>query len=307
MSDQKGPEGSEEKDGKVPHISRLSSPVDCGDVIADYSITDTNTTQGSGVPFMLTQDGRNILTTDLEIRDRSNHGATTPPNPDSGEENLRPYNPRSARNAERDIPPLSGVLERIAKDIQKRGLPSIEYAKDSITRYLNNMTRLLQPFSGIPGATRNRGINLLPDIHGVLGDVLAREWNLPPLYAVLDDIANDLENRAGGLPPIEVRVNNILEHLLNMVTAFPPLSPPPSPEMGNVPNHPSSTGSNRAGIPRSPTIIREHFIIHGRAITPGLSNSLINQPLENGYQFDSIENPVKMEETAESPTNKERN
>ncbi|KKZ60493.1 hypothetical protein EMCG_04857 [[Emmonsia] crescens] len=302
MGDQKGREGNE-KDGKVAHISRLSSPVDCGDVSADNSISDTNT----GVPFMLTQDGRNILTTDLDIRDRSNHGATTPPNPNSGGDNLRPYNPRSARNAEKDIPPLSEVLERITKDVQKRGLPSIEYVKDSITQYLNNMTRLLQSFSGMPGATRNRGINLLPDIHGVLGDILTREWNLPPLYAVLDDIANDLENRAGGLPPIEVRVNNILEHLLNMVTAFPPLSPPPSPEMGSVPNQPSSTDSNRAGISRSPTIIREHFIIHGRAITPGLSNSLINQPLENGDQFESIENPVKMEETAESLTKKERN
>ncbi|QSS59494.1 hypothetical protein I7I51_08929 [Histoplasma capsulatum] len=300
----KGPKGNEDKGGKVPHSTCPPSPVDSSHRDAYNSISGTNTAQSPEAPFWSAQEDGNLLTKNINIRGRSSNGAATAFAPDFGGGDVAIYNPRSAASVQWELPPLSGVLDVIATDAKNHGFPCIEYPVTENTQYLNNMSRRFPPFVGEMGSTRSQGISIPPPDPRVF-----RYGNhtgltkLPRLYAVLDDIANDLENRVGGFPPIEYAVNSTSEYLLNMVGAFPAISPDHFPGICNAHNDASSTGSNCAVMPSSARNSREPFTIHSRTMTPELSNSLLNQPLEKG---NSVDNPLKTEQCDESLINEER-
>ncbi|OAX82703.1 hypothetical protein ACJ72_02952 [Emergomyces africanus] len=267
---------------------------------------DAGTAQNSETPFMPTQDGRNILMVNSDIfKGRSSRGGTVAPNTGSGGWDLPPFNPRSAIDAERELPPLAGVLEDIAKELENSDSPRIEYVMDSNAQHLNNMRNLLQTFSGMWVATRGREITLPPLNLQTLGDIHNGKTTLPSLHDVFDDIANDIENGVRGFLSTVVPADSNSEYLLNMKMAFPPISAHVSSNMGNVTNQPSGTGSYRTRTPEPSTAIRES-IIHGRATTPNLSNSLINQPLENRDQVGFVESPIRVEEPVENTKRKER-
>ncbi|OJD14723.1 hypothetical protein AJ78_04948 [Emergomyces pasteurianus Ep9510] len=250
--------------------------MDCGGHKADNSNSDPSTAQNPESALMPTQNGRNNYITDSDlIKGRNNNQATTAaPNSHFSGQDLPPYNPRSAVDAQRELPPLGGVLDEIARDVENSDSPCIEYVLGSNAQYLNDMRNLLHVFSGMPITVRNWEITLPPLNFHTLGDIHTDETVLPTLHDVLNDIAKGLENTVWGFVPIVVPADSNAEYLLNMKMAFRPISS----DIGNVTNQPSGTGSNNARIPRSPNALSECSIIHGRATTPNLSNSLINQP-----------------------------
>ncbi|KLJ11778.1 hypothetical protein EMPG_13066 [Blastomyces silverae] len=219
--DQNSPEGNEDKDNKVPNSSPLPSLVSSAHCNGYYSCSGRNMIQGPDAPYISMEHRRILSTTELEIR-RSSQGPATIFAPDFSKRDLVLFNPRSAIDAERHLPPLDDVLDQIATDVKNCGFPCFEYPANGITQHLNNMLRRLPQSVGTMGATRGREIMPRPDPLFFRDNKCAEERVLPPLYVVVEAMENDIERV--GFPPIVHEVDSTLEYLVNMAKAVPAFS-----------------------------------------------------------------------------------
>ncbi|PGH06484.1 hypothetical protein GX51_02308 [Blastomyces parvus] len=211
-------EGNEDKDSKGPNSSPLPSLVNSAGGNRNYSFSGWSMIQGPDVPCISGQDERILPPMEPEIR-RCSQGPASAFVLDFSRRDLALFNPRSAIDTERHLPPLSIVLGQIATDVKNCGYPCFEYAPND-NKYSIDMIRRFPHSVGTMGAARR------PEIMILLDTLLFRDnhcaEHLPPLSHVVEVIANDIKSR--GFPPIAQEVDSTLEYLLNMAEAVPAFS-----------------------------------------------------------------------------------
>ncbi|KAL2364900.1 hypothetical protein RJZ56_002162 [Blastomyces dermatitidis] len=234
---QNSAEGNEDKDDKASNSSPIPLLANSAHRNGDYSFSGRNMIQSPDAPCISMQGRRILSTTEPEIR-RSSQGPATSFAPDFSRRDLVLFNPRSVIDAERHLPPLADVLNQIDTDVKNCGYPSFEYQANGIIQHLNDMLRRLPHSVGTMGATSVREKMPLPGPLFCRGKNCAKVRFLPPLDAVLEAMANDIERR--GFPPIVHEVDSTLEYLVNMAKAVPAFSHNPS-----VRNYPRRASSYR--------------------------------------------------------------